>query len=91
MIQQKVIQKFNKSSKHRVIDYFWNNQKLNSFSTIGNEPKNNGSTCILVLDGHGETDACSVYKVGSNNKINCFYTVFAERKDVEKLVTEFDK
>ena len=23
--------------------------------------------------------------------INCFYTVFAERKDVEKLVTEFDK
>ena len=43
MIQQKVIQKFNKSSKHRVIDYFWNNQKLNSFSTIGNEPKNNGS------------------------------------------------
>jgi hypothetical protein len=23
--------------------------------------------------------------------INCFYAVFAERKDVEKLVTEFDK
>ena len=23
--------------------------------------------------------------------INCFYTVFAERKDVEKLITEFDK
>ena len=24
-------------------------------------------------------------------EINCFYAVFAERKDVEKLVTEFDK
>jgi hypothetical protein len=23
--------------------------------------------------------------------INCFYTVFAERKDIDKLVTEFDK
>lgn len=30
--------------------------------------------------------------VGSETAIiNCFYTVFAERKDVEKLVTEFDK
>jgi len=36
------------------------------------EPKYNESTCILVLDGHGETDACSVYKVGSNNNINSF-------------------
>ena len=43
MIHQKVIQKFNKNSKHRVIDYFWKNQKLNSSSTIGNEPKTNGS------------------------------------------------
>ena len=24
------------------------------------------------------------------NKINCFYTVFAERKDVEKLLVEFE-
>lgn len=23
--------------------------------------------------------------------VNCFYTVFAERKDIDKLVTEFDK
>jgi hypothetical protein len=30
-------------------------------------------------------------KIGSENKINCFYTVFAERKDIDKLVTEFDK
>jgi hypothetical protein len=30
-------------------------------------------------------------KIGSQNEINCFYTVFAERKDIEKLVTEFDK
>jgi hypothetical protein len=30
-------------------------------------------------------------KIGSENEINCFYTVFAERKDIEKLVTEFDK
>jgi hypothetical protein len=30
-------------------------------------------------------------KIGSENKINCFYTVFAERKDIEKLITEFDK
>ena len=43
MIQQKVIQKFNKNNKHKVIDYFWNNQKLNSRNTIGNEPKTNGS------------------------------------------------
>ena len=43
MIQQKVIQKFNKNNKHKVIDYFWNNQKLNLCSTIRNEPKTNGS------------------------------------------------
>ena len=43
MIQQKVIQKFNKNNKHKVIDYFWNNQKLNSCSIIGNEPKTNGT------------------------------------------------
>jgi hypothetical protein len=30
-------------------------------------------------------------KIGSQNEINCFYTVFAERKDIEKLITEFDK
>jgi hypothetical protein len=30
-------------------------------------------------------------KIGSENEINCYYTVFAERKDIEKLVTEFDK
>jgi hypothetical protein len=30
--------------------------------------------------------------VGSSNlNVSCFYTVFAERKDVDKLVTEFDK
>ena len=30
--------------------------------------------------------------VGSTNlNVSCFYTVFAERKDVDKLVTEFDK
>ena len=30
--------------------------------------------------------------VGSSNEtVNCFYTVFAERKDIDKLVTEFDK
>ena len=29
-------------------------------------------------------------KIGSKSEINCFYTVFAERKDIEKLVTEFD-
>lgn len=30
--------------------------------------------------------------VGSSNlNVNCFYTVFAERKDIDKLVTEFDK
>ena len=34
------------------------------------EPKHNGATCILVLDGHGEIDACSIYKVGSNNDRN---------------------
>jgi hypothetical protein len=30
-------------------------------------------------------------KIGSENEINCFYTVFAERKDIGKLITEFDK
>jgi len=30
-------------------------------------------------------------KIGSQNEINCFYTVFAERKDIDKLVTEFNK
>jgi hypothetical protein len=29
--------------------------------------------------------------VASNDVVNCFYTVFAERKDVDQLVTEFDK
>jgi hypothetical protein len=30
--------------------------------------------------------------VGSSNlNVSCFYTVFAERKDIDKLVTEFDK
>jgi hypothetical protein len=38
-----------------------------------------------------ETVTDTAITVGSNNKINCFYTVFAERKDIEKLVTEFDK
>jgi hypothetical protein len=38
-----------------------------------------------------ETVTDTTITVGSNNKINCFYTVFAERKDVDKLVTEFDK
>jgi hypothetical protein len=28
--------------------------------------------------------------VGSNDTINCFYTVFAERNDVEKLVVEYE-
>ena len=38
-----------------------------------------------------ETVTDTTITVGSDNKINCFYTVFAERKDIEKLVTEFDK
>ena len=38
-----------------------------------------------------ETVTDTAITVGSNNKINCFYTVFAERKDIEKLVIEFDK
>jgi hypothetical protein len=29
--------------------------------------------------------------IASNDVVNCFYTVFAERKDVDQLVTEFDK
>lgn len=29
--------------------------------------------------------------VAGNDVVNCFYSVFAERKDIEKLVTEFDK
>ena len=28
--------------------------------------------------------------VGSDSQINCFYTVFAERKDIEKLVVEYE-
>ena len=27
--------------------------------------------------------------IGGDNNINCFYTIFAERKDVEKLITEY--
>ncbi|QQO91898.1 putative tail fiber-like protein [Flavobacterium phage vB_FspM_immuto_3-5A] len=38
-----------------------------------------------------ETVTDTSITVGSDNEINCFYTVFAERKDIEKLVTEFDK
>ena len=38
-----------------------------------------------------ETVSDTTITVGSGNEINCFYTVFAERKDIEKLVTEFDK
>jgi len=38
-----------------------------------------------------ETVTDTTITVGSDNEINCFYTVFAERKDIEKLVTEFDK
>ena len=38
-----------------------------------------------------ETVSDTTITVGSDNEINCFYTVFAERKDIEKLVTEFDK
>ena len=38
-----------------------------------------------------ETVSDTVITVGSDSDINCFYTVFAERKDIEKLVTEFDK
>ena len=38
-----------------------------------------------------ETVSDTAITVGSDNEINCFYTVFAERKDIEKLVTEFDK
>jgi hypothetical protein len=38
-----------------------------------------------------ETVTDTTITVGSENEINCFYTVFAERKDIEKLITEFDK
>jgi hypothetical protein len=38
-----------------------------------------------------ETVSDTTITVGSDSDINCFYTVFAERKDIEKLVTEFDK
>ncbi len=38
-----------------------------------------------------ETVSDTSITVGSENEINCFYTVFAERKDIEKLITEFDK
>jgi hypothetical protein len=39
---------------------------------------------------NGITD--SIIYIGSkDNALDCFYAVFAERKDVEKLVTEFDK
>lgn len=38
-----------------------------------------------------ETVSDTVITVGSDSDINCFYTVFAERKDIEKLITEFDK
>ena len=38
-----------------------------------------------------ETVTDTAITVGSDNEINCYYTVFAERKDIEKLVTEFDK
>ena len=38
-----------------------------------------------------ETVTDTTITVGSDNEINCYYTVFDERKDIEKLVTEFDK
>jgi hypothetical protein len=38
-----------------------------------------------------ETVSDTSITIGSDNEINCFYTVFAERKDIEKLITEFDK
>ena len=34
----------------------------------------------------------SIIYIGSkDNALDCFYAVFAERKDVDKLITEFDK
>ena len=36
------------------------------------------------------TNACEII-LESETEINCFYTVFAERKDIDKLITEFDK
>ncbi len=39
MFQHKVIEIFNKSSKNRIIDYFWKNKTLNSFSILGGSPK----------------------------------------------------
>jgi hypothetical protein len=38
-----------------------------------------------------ETVSDTTITVGSESEINCFYTVFAERKDVDKLITEFNK
>jgi segregation and condensation protein B len=43
MFQHKVIEIFNKSSKNRIIDYFWKNKTLNSFSILGGNPKINVS------------------------------------------------
>ena len=48
MFQHKVIEIFNKSSKNRIIDYFWKNKTLNSFSILGGNPKTN----VLGVEGY---------------------------------------
>lgn len=39
MIQHKVVDVFNKSGSNRIINYFWKNKTLNSFSILGGSPK----------------------------------------------------
>ncbi len=48
MFQHKVIEIFNKSSKNRIIDYFWKNKTLNSFSILGGNPK----TYVSEVEGY---------------------------------------
>ena len=36
-------------------------------------------------------DSTQIVIQSQTQDINCFYTVFAERKDIDKLITEFDK
>ena len=38
-----------------------------------------------------EVNAYNITVGSEQENINCFYTVFAERKDVDKLIVEFDK
>ena len=38
-----------------------------------------------------EVNAYTITVGSEQENVNCFYTVFAERKDVEKLTVEFDK